>query len=727
MATRGKPPRAFAQSTSAPANREPSRMLVAALISLCLGTLLCAATAQSVLESSHSAQSLMSSGLWQATVASLGGRIDANKQSDGQVTLIGQVDFGRILVSVVLLTAASWFAGAWWIRRRRGGSFADAAAKWGTLGGVWLTVGGSWELARVAAFMIGNDAITTIVITGPAFWLAFAAAGWLATFVTLARAVETNEWSVPEPRDDFRVPTLIWVCFGAYVVIFVAMNWQLYRGLQLPHGDSAMYEEHLWNFLHGKGFRSYLDQGLFLGEHIQVIHLLLLPLYMLWRSQMLLELCDSVILAAGCIPVFWMGRRHTGRSDAGIWLAVAYLLYFPLQYLDIGIELKTFRPNALAVPVLLFALDQLERRRYKTFCALLLLTLSAQEDFAIVLAPLGVWIAVRQWQPLDRTAWSKIVWRVAIFGTCVAALSVAYLVGTRYAILWFRNWDEIHYARYFAKFGNALPEIGKNMLTKPGLLWDSLATPATLGYLLQILLPVAFLPLFSPGRFAVGGPFLLTLLLNELDGAPEPRHHFHAPIVPIVFWSAAAGLPVAERLVGKIVQQVGRLNEAPAATVEWWGRFAGSSALVTGILFGMSPLSVLFWDPYDMHYWRRLYVPDKRAELFSRVLAEIPETARVASTDYIHPRFTHYARSYDYSDYPRAVNHYKPGVPDDTDYIVIDTHGRWSKIERPDQVREFHEHPEQWVLLPDNTDGYFIVLKRKHPAGADAASQLSTK
>ncbi len=702
-------------------------MLVAALISLGLGTLLCAATAQSVLESSHSAQSLMSSGLWQATVASLGGRIDANKQSDGQVTLIGQVDFGRILVSVVLLTAASWFAGAWWIRRRRGGSFADAAAKWGTLGGVWLTVGGSWELARVAAFMIGNDAITTIVITGPAFWLAFAAAGWLATFVTLARAVETNEWSVPEPRDDFRVPTLVWVCFGAYVVIFVAMNWQLYRGLQLPHGDSAMYEEHLWNFLHGKGFRSYLDQGLFLGEHIQVIHLLLLPLYMLWQSQMLLELCDSAILAAGCIPVFWMGRRHTGRADAGIWLAPAYLLYFPLQYLDIGIELKTFRPNALAVPVLLFAIDQLERRRYKTFCGLLLLTLSAQEDYAIALAPLGVWIALRQWQPLDRTDWSRIVWRVAIFGTCVAALSVAYLIGTRYAILWFRNWDEIHYARYFAKFGNTLPEIGKNMLTKPGLLWDSLATPATVGYLLQILLPVAFLPLFSPGRFAVGGPFLLTLLLNELDGAPEPRHHFHAPLVPIVFWSAAAGLPVAGRLVGKIVQQVGRLNEAPAATVEWWGRFAGSSALVTGILFGLSPLSVMFWDPNDMHYWRKLYVPDKRAEVFSRVLAEIPETARVASTDYIHPRFTHYARSYDYSDYPRAVNHYKPGVPDDTDYIVIDTHGRWSKIERPDQVREYREHPEDWELLPDNTDGYFIVLKRKHAAGADAASQSSTK
>ena len=342
MATRGKRPSDFANP---PAAGEPSRLMVAAVVCLALGALLCAASAQSVLESSQSGRSLMSSGLWQATVESLGGRINADKAADGHVTVTGQVDLSRILVPVVLLTAAAWLGGAWWISRQRRSSFIDAASKWGTLGGLWLIVGGSWELARVAAFMIGSDAIGAVVVTGPAFWLAFAAAGWLATFLMLARSVETNQLSVPDLRDDFRVPSPVWIFFATYVVVFVAMNWQLYRGLQLPHGDSAMYEEHLWNFWHGKGFRSYLDQGLFLGEHIQVIHLLLLPLYMLWPSQMLLELCDSVILAAGCIPVFWMGRRHTGRSDVGIWLAAAYLLYFPLQYLDIGIELKTFRPN----------------------------------------------------------------------------------------------------------------------------------------------------------------------------------------------------------------------------------------------------------------------------------------------------------------------------------------------------------------------------------------------
>ncbi len=57
-------------------------------------------------------------------------------------------------------------------------------------------------------------------------------------------------------------------------------------------------------------------------------------------------------------------------------------------------------------------------------------------------------------------------------------------------------------------------------------------------------------------------------------------------------------------------------------------------------------------------------------------------------------------------------------MPDDTDYIVIDTQQEYSKIQRPEQVREYREHPDQWELLPDTTDGYFIVLKRKRSTAA---------
>ena len=752
MVARGKRTTA-AERKGEPAGGGDAARLLMATVCVAVGALLCAASAQSILDSSKSAESLMSSGLWNRTVESLGSRLTPVPGSNdgGNVDLEAKIDFGPVLILLALFSATWWLVGAWWISRRRGVPFSESAARWGILGGIWSILGGSWELARLAAFLSGITSLEAIVLSGPAFWIAVGTAGWLATFLLLARPAEKTSLPIDSLRDDFHVPWTVWLCYGAYVVVLVAMNWQLYRGLLLPHGDSAMYEEHLWNLLHGKGFRSYLDQGLFLGEHIQVIHLLLIPLYVLWPSRMVLELCGSVILAAGCIPVYWMARRHTGNSRAAVWLAAAYLLYFPTQFLDISIDLKTFRPNGLAIPILLFALDQLERRRYKTFCVLLLATLSAQEDYAIVLAPLGVWIAWRQRQAINVTTAPSTKWRLFIFGLCLAAFSVAYLfVATRLVIPWFRNGQEIHYARYFARFGNSLTEIGWNILTKPRLLFDELATANSTMYLLAILLPVGFLPLFSPGRLAVAVPLLVTLLLNEL--AVDPRHHFHAPLVPIVFWAAAAGLATVSRLSGDFARRFSSRSEPSLAEPRpsrsarqtdadvrplphgrgsdstdfitstiagaWWARFACLCALFSGLFFGLSPLSLAFWDPYSAFYWQKLYVPGRRAELFPRVLAMIPRNSRVASTDFVHPRLTHFARSYDYSDYPRAVNNYKPGVPDDTDYIVIDTQHEYSQIKRPEQVREYREHPDQWELLPDTTDGYFIVLKRIRPANA---------
>ena len=711
-----------------------------ALLCIALGTVLCAASVQSILGSSIASGGLASHGLMNRVDTWFLGKPQA---ATGDPDVPPYAPIFSILSAISL---AALIGGAWWISRRSGLPFAEAAATWGLYGWLWWLVGGSWELAQLIASASGVDQLQALVLSSASFWIAAGVAGWVATFLTLAGARRSPSQDSPvrmgsssearavrpsllEPafHDDYRVPYSVWLCFAVYVIAFVAMNWQLYRNLRLPHGDSAMYEEHLWNLLHGKGFRSYLDQGIFLGEHVQVIHLLLIPLYVLWPSQLLLELCDSALLAASCIPVYWITRRHTGQSRAGIWLAAACLLYFPLQFLDISIDLKTFRPNGLAIPILLFALDQLERRRFKTFCVLAAVALSAQEDYTIVLAPLGLWIALvfSRTQPNaieSPSNPSKLNWRVLAFGVGVAVFSVIYLIiATRVVMAHFRHGQEIHYASYFSKFGKTLPEIARTMLTHPARLSEAFVNAHSAAYALMLLAPLGFLPLFSPGRLAVALPLFLTLCLNEV--IDRPMHHVHAAAVPILLWSAAAGLgTVSQRKFGWRAGSGSSAGVSPdlaGSRAGWWARFAGISALITGLFYGLSPLSIAFWDPDSGVHWRSLYLVSKRAELFSEVMKQIPsQNFRVASTDFVHPRFTHFERSYDYSNYPRAVNNYQPGVPPDTDYIVIDTQHPYSKIKRPDEVPEYRDHPEQWELLPDATDGYFIVLRRKHVAAA---------
>ena len=123
------------------------------------------------------------------------------------------------------------------------------------------------------------------------------------------------------------------------------------------------------------------------------------------------------------------------------------------------------------------------------------------------------------------------------------------------------------------------------------------------------------------------------------------------------------------------------------------------------------PVGVNFWSAGSSVGWSRLSQPSPRAAAFEKVLARLPDSARVASTDYVHTRLTHFERSYDYSDYPRAVNNYQPGVPADTDTIVIDTSHRYSRVRSLADVRELQTEPDNWEVLPDETNGLFIVPK----------------
>ena len=505
-------------------------------------------------------------------------------------------------------------------------------------------------------------------------------------------------------------PVIPAVVLAAGIVLWIAisfwMNLRLYENVLIPHGDSAMYEEHLWNVREGKGFRSYLDQGLFWGEHFQFIHLFLLPLHVMWPSHLMLEFAETLALASCAIPVFLMTRRSTGSAWAGALLGLAWLFYFPMHYLDIAVDLKTFRPLALGLPFLFWMIEFCERRRFGVAFVCLAVALSAKEDVALVTCPL---LTVMAWQvkKADGTTANgshSFRWLSGMAAFSLVWLLFVVLVG----IPGFRAGESVHYSRYFGDLGSSPGELVRNAVTRPNLVLGRFFSPRTLLYVLFFLGPLALIPFRRSFLLlaCLASFSMLSLLQLETDdtGLPlMPYHHFHAPLLPVLYWACAAGL------------SRNRSDDKETAV-----RLSGLVLLcciTTSVTGSLMPFGATFWSS-ESAIGRRLYsqsdeVIARRGQMAEVVEDLIPRTARVAATDYIHTRLTHCERSYDYSDYPRAVNDYLPGVPADTDFIVIDTTHRYSTYRSPEEIPELRDSPEVWELTPDTTNGVFVILRRR--------------
>ena len=555
-----------------------------------------------------------------------------------------------------------------------------------------------------------------VIVAFAPLLMSVALAGWLSGLWSVAFPSGSDQGTEPSARDSSRWPDRVKliVAVALYAANFGALAILQYLALNVPHGDTGMYEEHLWNFLHGEGFRSRLDDGrLFLGEHVEVIHLLLLPIYVLAPSLMTLEVCQSVALASGAVAIFLICRRLRLGSTVGWTLGAASLLYFPLQYLDMEASWKTFRPETLGVPLVLFGFAALEAHRYRRLLLLLGLSLLAKEEYALVVAATGLYLATRRERgPLGR--------REISLGLGMTVASLAYLAA---ALLWiipyFRGEAAPHYTPYFASLGDSPAEIVTRVLTHPLEVSAQLWTFRKIRFVVLMLAPLAFLPLASPMRFLVSAPIFGYLLLGDSPFLTEPFFHFHAPLVPILLWASAGG-------IANLRRQVEPLRSA---------RFAAALCLTSGIWLGQSPLSLAFHESLqpvprirdgnlilfkpEGAYWRDRYLPSDRSRAFEAAQATIRSDERVAATDYVRTRFTHHGAAHDYPTFRAHVD------IDDVDVIVLDkTEGFWGRgptnqdrqllacLVDPRCVRGTRLTIRDRPFEVAHQDGYFLVVRR---------------
>jgi uncharacterized membrane protein len=303
-----------------------------------------------------------------------------------------------------------------------------------------------------------------------------------------------------------RPAAVVWLASAAFASVFGTASILRHRTFGSGRFDLGNMTQAVWSTAHGD-FLSVTDvrgeQISRLGSHFDPILAALAPLWFLWPDPELLLVVQAVAVAAGAIPVYWLGRKHFDAEWPAAALAVAYLAYPPVQWLT----MSDFHPVALACPLLLYAWWHLDERRLWAFALLAAAAIATKEHVGLAVAAMGVWYAVRYRSPRAGAA-------IVVLGGAAALVATLVVVP------------------HFAPAGSSAFE---SRYDSPSLDGRDLA------YLISLLLPLALLPLAAPLALLAAVPELGLNMLSSTLTQTSVKTHYAAVAVPALLAAAVFG------------------------------------------------------------------------------------------------------------------------------------------------------------------------------------------
>ncbi len=336
--------------------------------------------------------------------------------------------------------------------------------------------------------------------------------------------------------------------FGYYTYCF-------YYSLRSGY-DLGIYDSLLWNMLHGGSFfktppwagpgRSHF------GNHAEFFAYVLLPFYAIKQNSGTLLIIQSAFLGSAAIPLYKLARRHIAPWPACI-LALTYLLYPALH----GENLFEFHFLPFGPFLLWWAWYFLEARRDKWAAVFVLLTLSCREDVSSWVAVLGAYFLVTGRRP-------KAGLLLAIIGAawCFTLKFVAMpRVGGG------ESFTDI-YKDLLPPGAKSFGAVVMTVLGNPGFTMWTMAEMSKLIYLLQILIPLAFLPFRRPIWLILCIPgFFFTILSTQYGPLISINFQYSAHWIAFFFPAVALGLEWMGRRDGGAIVGAATLRKRAALAV----------------------------------------------------------------------------------------------------------------------------------------------------------------
>ena len=405
---------------------------------------------------------------------------------------------------------------------------------------------------------------------------------------------------------------IVGVAVAGYVAYMIFFTLQNHARFNTYNWDLGQLDNEFYNALHGRPFRctplgrepaNWVE----LRDHATFAIYALLPIYALHPAASTLLVLQSLLLGLGGIPLYRFAARRLPPPLA-VLVTLCYFVYPPMH----GAQFFDFHFQPVAAFFVLAAIDAFDAKRMRTFVVFWILALACREDVAIGLTVLGLLLVLSGYRAKE--------------GAIVAAVSGLYFVAIRFILMpAIGSWALPDLYKDLVPPGDAgFVGIVKTLATNPLYTLRTLLVPDKLRYALQILAPLAFLPLRRPwlAVWLIHGAFL-TLLTTGYGPTLDIGFHYGSQWVPYVFPAVALALAV----LGRGKQGVPRQRAAAAtlllasfiATANW-------GAIPPRRVFHSSYGSVISFAPPTAQERRRLKGLEEAMRL-------VPRNAILAASD----------------------------------------------------------------------------------------------
>ncbi len=407
-----------------------------------------------------------------------------------------------------------------------------------------------------------------------------------------------------------------------------------------------------------------------LSIHADFLLILFAPLYLIWNNIRVLLIAQSVGLALGAIPTYFLAKIIIGSSQVlgkntikivSLILAAVYLLNPNMEWTNS----YDFHAVAFAIPLFLAAFYFAHTRKWWLFAIFALLTLLTKEEIGLDLAMLGLYITIILGQKRIGliTFFIGFIWSFAMI---FVAIPGAAKTGTHWAFAWYSINDTTPTAL-------TLPEKINGYVNKT-------ISPGTLDYYDQLIHPFAYLPLLGLPFLFLSLPEMLINVLSNHGQMQSTMFHYDSGITPAIIIATIYAYFVILFLLKhfKITKKITQFIILGVA--------ACSLVYVLRVNYHQSPL------PITPSCWCLVYQVSADDVAFNKLLQQIPKNATVTSSPEVRAHVTR--REYSYT---------LPSAIDTADYIAL--------IDQNRIVGDYSPKTFENELIPKlQTDSHHILV-----------------